>query len=453
MTRQKKLLVLKFSFILAIIPVAIRAYEYGPDPRYTAAPGDNKTACISGGCHVGTFNTGGGSVKIIAAGGTTYTPGVTQKIQVVITDSAKQKFGFQLTARLASNLSSGQAGDFSITDGLTQVLCDDGSSKPNGKTCGANAPVQFAEHTLNGYLASTSGSYTYTLNWTPPSTNVGNVTLYAAGNAGPGGGAVSTNAAVYTTSLTLTPAAAQTLPTVTSAGPLYSPSTTIQPGSWIQLYGTNLSTTTRTWNAATEVINGKFPTSLDGVSVSINGKPAYVYFISPGQINVQAPDDTSTGPVSLVVTNSLGASTPFTVTLANTAPSFFQLGKYALAVIPQTGGYFGNYDLMAPNGYQTFPTRPVKRGETMIMYAVGLGPTSPAVPAGQTYTGGGAQTTNTVSITVGGVPLQVLYAGITSAGQYQLNVTVPQNVPTGDQLMVLTVNGQQTPAGVYASVQ
>lgn len=453
MTRQKKLLAVKFAVVLAIIPVAIRAYEYGPDPRYTGAPGDNKTACIAGGCHVGTFNTGSGSVKIIAAGGTTYTPGVAQKIQVVVTDSSKQKFGFQLTARLASNLTNGQAGDFSTTDNLTQIICEDSSIKANGKSCPSAFPVQFPEHSLSGYNASTSGTYTYSFNWTPPATNVGNVTLYAAGNGGPGGAPVSSGAAVYTTSLTLTPAAAQTVPAITSVNPIYSSSTTIQPGSWVSIYGTNLSSTTRIWNAATEIVNGALPTSLDGVSVTINGKNAYTYFISPTQINVQAPDDTAAGPVSVVVKNSLGTSNTGTVTLASTSPAFFLLdAKYAIGVILTATGAFGNYDLMSPAGRFSYTTRPVKRGETMLMYGVGFGPTTPSVPAGQVYAGAAA-TTNNVTITIGGVPQTVQFAGITAAGQYQFNVLVPSNTPTGDQLIVATVNGLQTQTGIYASVQ
>src|ERR1035438_7135440 len=68
----------------------------------------------------------------------------------------------------------------------------------------------------------------------------------------------------------------------------------IAPGTWVSLYGTSLSATTRTWRD-TDFQNGLLPTVLDGVSVTIDGKAAAVYFISPLQINVLAPDDTVTG--------------------------------------------------------------------------------------------------------------------------------------------------------------
>lgn len=69
----------------------------------------------------------------------------------------------------------------------------------------------------------------------------------------------------------------------------------VASGAWITIFGQNLAPVTRTWEAAKEIVNGKLPVSLDGVSVSINNKPAFVYFIGPTQINVQAPSDDAVG--------------------------------------------------------------------------------------------------------------------------------------------------------------
>src|SRR3989442_4223779 len=71
----------------------------------------------------------------------------------------------------------------------------------------------------------------------------------------------------------------------------------IAAGSWVTIQGANLANTNpgRTWRSD-EIVNGNLPTALDGVSVTINNKPAYVYYISPTQINVQAPSDDSVGP-------------------------------------------------------------------------------------------------------------------------------------------------------------
>src|SRR5689334_2450578 len=134
--------------ILAMAPSVVLLYAYatGPEPRHTAAPGDDKLACTTAGCHNGTaLNGGGGNVKIdFGSTGQTYTPGVAQTFNIVITDAAARVYGFQITARLESNLTNGQAGDWTTgSEGNRQlIICDDGSVKrPNG--CPGNASIQF----------------------------------------------------------------------------------------------------------------------------------------------------------------------------------------------------------------------------------------------------------------------------------------------------------------------
>src|SRR5271154_4392741 len=129
MSKRKKLVINSFLIFTAIAPIILYAYEYGPDPGYSTAPGDNATGCISSGCHTGTLNSGKGSVKIVASGGTTYVPGQTQTIMVTITDSTEKKYGFQLSARVDSSPKTLEAGLLIPgTDGYTQVLCSDSSN-------------------------------------------------------------------------------------------------------------------------------------------------------------------------------------------------------------------------------------------------------------------------------------------------------------------------------------
>src|ERR1039458_4309574 len=96
----------------------------------------------------------------------------------------------------------------------------------------------------------------------------------------------------------------------------------IAPGTWVSLYGTSLSATTRAWRDAA-FQNGLLPTALDGVSVTIDGKAAAVYFISPLQINVLAPDDTATGLVPVQVKNALGTSDSVLALQQTAAPARF----------------------------------------------------------------------------------------------------------------------------------
>lgn len=241
------------------------------------------------------------------------------------------------------------------------------------------------------------------------------------------------------------------IPAITPGGvvPIYSSTPVIQPGSWISIYGTNLATGTSLWK-------GDFPTTLGGVSVAVNNKPAYLWSVTPGQINAQAPDDTATGKVTVVVSNTLGSATA-TVTLAPYAPSFSLLpgSLYAAGVIatPDGSGAYGGgtYDIMGPIGAFAFKTRPVRPGETLVLFGVGFGPQKPAVSAGAAFSGA-APLTGTLTVKIGGLPAKVLFAGITSAGLCQINLVVPA-VTAGDQDLLATVGGSSTPAGVVISAK
>ncbi len=447
MLQKTTTFVLKFSLILGLVPFAAFAYPEGPPAFRTGAPGDQGT-CLGSGCHSGSLNPAAGSVKIVLPGANTYTPGVKQHLMVQIVDSTKQKFGFELTARPASNITGGQAGNFTSSDQLTQVICADESSQP----CAAKFAQQFVEHTFAGYSASTTGGYTYQFDWTPPATDVGNVNLYVSSVAGPGGAANQNNANVYTASLTLTPAAAPAnAPVIPPGGvvPVYSTSTTVQPGSWFSVYGSNLA-------AATTIWNGDFPTNLGGTTVKVNNKPAYLWFVSAGQINAQAPDDTATGTVPVSVTTANGTANT-TITLAPASPSFLLLGdaKHVTGIIltpdgsgSQAGGV---YDLLGPAATGA-GFRPAKKGDNVALYGVGFGPLLSPVPAGKVYASASGVVT-LPTVTLGGVPVTVDFAGVVGAGLYQLNFKIPQNAPSGELVLAATSNGLQTQSGILISVQ
>ena len=242
-------------------------------------------------------------------------------------------------------------------------------------------------------------------------------------------------------------------PTVPTGGvaPVYSSSTTIQPGSWVSVYGTGFATGATEWN-------GDFPTTLGGVTVTINGKPAYLWFVSPTQINLQAPDDSATGVVDVVITNGNGSVTA-KVTLGASSPSFSLLGdaKHVAGVIATpsgTGAYGGGaYDRVGPSGVFLFNTRPVRAGEVLVLYGVGFGPTVLPVPAGAAFSGA-ASLQGQVVVTIGGVRAQVLFAGLTGAGLYQVNVVVPAGLSPGDKaVQAVLLSGGFTQVGPLLTVQ
>lgn len=437
---------IKFSpFILAIAAIALYAHEYGPDPGYSGAPGDNATGCTASGCHIGTPNRAGGSVQIVASGGTTYVPGQTQQIQVTVTDSSERKYGFELSARVDSSATKTSAGTLAPTDGNTQVInCKTSGDTPFNGSCPSGNTLQWIEHNLTGYTRSAAPATTFSFNWTPPATDVGTVTLYAAGNAGPG--ILNANLThTYLATLQLSPASSPNAPTINSGGVVAVDSlvNTIQPGEWVSIYGTNLAAANATWT-------GNFPTSLGGTSVTVNNKPAYLWFVSPGQINFQAPDDTAAGLVNVVVTTGSGSATA-TATLAQASPAFLLLDATHVAAIVVHPN--GTTDILGPTGRSLgYATVAAKAGDTLELFGIGFGPTNPVVLSGQAYSSA-APTVNHVQVQVNGVSITPAFAGLTGAGLYQINVTLPPGLGTGDQPLLATVAGVQTQSTVVVALQ
>jgi uncharacterized protein (TIGR03437 family) len=247
-------------------------------------------------------------------------------------------------------------------------------------------------------------------------------------------------------------AGAAAAPVITQGGivPIYSSSTTIQPGSWVSIFGTNLAAAPTTWT-------GNFPTSLGNTSVTIDGRAAYLWYVSSGQINLQAPDDTATGTVNVVVTTA-GGSVTSSVILGQYGPSFSLLdAKHVAGIILRSNGsgaYGGGiYDIVGPTGNSLgYSTVAAKAGDILELFGVGFGPTTPPVPAGQVYSGS-APTTNQVQLSINNVAVTPSFTGITSAGLYQINLTVPAGLGAGDVPLVATAGGVQTPPTVVISVQ
>jgi uncharacterized protein (TIGR03437 family) len=401
-------------------------------------------------CHAPTGAKGTGSVSIKFPGALSYTPGVAQQIIVTVADPNQKRWGFQLAARQSSATGT-QAGSFTPgTDGFTQLVCFSKDLNPGnelyGPGCSSSTanPLQYIEHTSSGTRLGQTKSATFTFTWTPPASSVGNVVLYVAGNAANGDG-TDEGDHIYTANYTLTPAAAANQPAITPNGivPLYSSSTTIEPGSWNSIYGTNFTNGVFSWD-------GTFPTSLGGVSVLVNNKPAYLWLVDQTQINFQAPDDTQTGTVTVSVTNSVGTATG-TVTLGTYGPTFNMLdGTVPAAEIPTAAGY----DLVGPAGH--FPgltTRPAMKGETVELFGTGFGPPTSPVPAGKPFSGA-VPTIQPVTIILGGVSISGVTAYEIASGLYQINVLIPQNVGSGNlSLIAMTADSQQTPSNVQLAIQ
>jgi uncharacterized protein (TIGR03118 family) len=219
---------------------------------------------------------------------------------------------------------------------------------------------------------------------------------------------------------------------------------TIAPGGFVDIAGINMAPTTRTWTNS-DFVNGKLPTSLTGVSATVDGKPAYVYYISPNQIDLIAPADTTQGPVQVVVKNNGLAGAAVTATLATYAPGFFITKNNYIAALHADGTIVGPTTLYPNN------STPTKSGETISLYATGLGPTV-ATLDGLVVTAN-SNTTTLPTVTVNGVSATVTFSGVTSAGLDQVNITVPAGTPNGDQAVILTIGSVKSQSTALINVQ
>jgi uncharacterized protein (TIGR03437 family) len=426
-----------WTLLFAITPIAAFARSSGPIARVTGAPGDNPLACTA--CHAGNaLNSGPGSVKILLPGAAVYIPGVKQRVTVQVSHPTQRRWGFEFSARLNSNPQSGQAGDFASIDNLTQVICEDNVPRP------CSGSLLFVTHTSAGSRNGTLNGVSFQFDWTPPATNAGPITLYVAGNAA-NGDFNNTGDQIYTSSLELTPAI-PTAPTITAAG-LVNAATgvagAISPNSWVTIFGTNLGVTTRSW-ADTDFVNGGMPLSLDGVSVRMIQfaipRLVHVGYVSPTQVNFLVPSDFQAAPgTTVLVRNPAGITSEVPITLNASAAQLFTSGGSVLAT--------------RANGALLGKTAPAAPGDTIVLYATGLGATTPGLIAGQIPTQP-ANLTTLPRVTIGGQDATVVSGGIVpgSGGLYQVAVQVPAAAVSGD-LPVALVVGTTTSATAPLTVQ
>ena len=221
-------------------------------------------------------------------------------------------------------------------------------------------------------------------------------------------------------------------------------------GSWASIFGEGLAITYFSGHAweASDIIEGALPTSLDGVSVRINGKLAALCFVSPTQLNVQAPDDETVGVVPVEVKTPYG-TVQSSAELRSSAPALFarsyankQKTYLSAAAVHLDGNLVG--DPEDGNG-----ARGAKPGEIIMLYGTGFGKTAPARPAGTIVDP--APLAQPVYVYIGDVPAEVRYGGLVSPGLYQFNVVVPPLSPR-DYWVAAEIEGQRSRAGVALTV-
>jgi uncharacterized protein (TIGR03437 family) len=204
----------------------------------------------------------------------------------------------------------------------------------------------------------------------------------------------------------------------------------VAPGGLISVYGQQMAPV----NLATKEI--PLPTALGESCLTVNGVAVPVLFVSSQQINGQLPFNVD-GNAQMTLRTPGGISDNFNFSILPAAPSIFRSG----AAGPDTGLATIT---RADNGQLVTPTNPVHPGDSIVIWATGLGRTSPAIDSGMPAPADPLP--NAIiqpSIQLGGVALDIQYAGLVpgSVGLYQINVAVPKSVPTGLSVPLVIAQG------------
>jgi uncharacterized protein (TIGR03437 family) len=240
-------------------------------------------------------------------------------------------------------------------------------------------------------------------------------------------------------------------PSIKSVTNAFGDSPVIAPNTWIKVQGSNLTPggDARMWTGS-DFVNNQLPTRLDGVSVTLNGKSAYLHYISSTEIDLLTPPDALQGSVQIQVTNNSATSNIATVQGQAQSPSFFEAVSTG-GVHYVLGTHAGDGSLIGPSALFPNSSSPVKPGESVYLIASGLGPTdTPVVSGSLTQKGNLPQLP---AVTIGGISAPVSSAGLLGIGTYEIKLTVPSNTQDGDLLVSATYNGSSTQANVMITVR
>lgn len=218
----------------------------------------------------------------------------------------------------------------------------------------------------------------------------------------------------------------------------------VAPGSYISIFGSNLSLTT---DAETTTI---LPLTIDGVTTSFDvpaaqlSLPGHMVFVSPGQVNLQVPwelEGQSAAEIKVSLNDGfgIGFGNVVTVPLANYSPAFFEIS--------------GQVAAEDAKGNVLNSSNPAVRGTTIQLFANGLGPVSNQPASGDPAPSSPlAMCSASASVTIGTTVVTPGFCGLAPGfpALYQVNVTVPTSLAAGSFPITLTIGGQTSKASMLS---
>jgi len=205
----------------------------------------------------------------------------------------------------------------------------------------------------------------------------------------------------------------------------------IAPGLWVAIGGTNMAGPPQSWN-----LSGveQLPTTLAGVTVTFNGTPAALAYVSATQINALVPASLTPGPVQVVVEVNGVSSSPFTIAATATHPAIYAPANSDGSIFFVTAALQGTGFLVGNSATDSRVARAVFPGDVLDLYMIGLGATADPSKfiTDKVFTGAFPVSAN-VAATVGGEPAPVIFAGLTSPGLYLVRISIPPDLAPGPQ--------------------
>ena len=446
--------------LCAALLLVLQTASAGQEGLPLAHTGFNgEMTCDTAGCH---RNTLGGEATVSVEVGP-YVPGAeAQPVIIKIDDPAATRYGFQLAARRADDLSL-PAGTFEAINNFARVRCADGEELP----CDAGE-MQYATHTSSG----TAAGPTYTVDWVAPSEDVGEVVftvaaLGADGDMGTNGDRV---AMAMATSL-YAPSNSPTFSALVSAAAYEAAGEGIAPGSLITIFGEKLAAPGIARNVEQSDFDteGLLPRELNRLAVEFTTtsdpipERGRIIYVQPDQVNLQAPDfEVPTGAageevmvsVELILNPDQGTneirSNVMQFPVRRISPALFTLdssGQGDVAALHADGRI-----VAATDAYPgSFPASP---GEVILIYGNGFGTTDPSFEAGELASDAAELVLQPTAVEIGGLMAEVAYAGAAPgyAGLYQFNLTVP-DLPPGEHEVVIRTEMLATQTGVTIQVE
>ena len=214
--------------------------------------------------------------------------------------------------------------------------------------------------------------------------------------------------------------------------PATEPNSPIAPGAIVAIFGTDLASDTLV------ALDVPLPTTLEDTSVTFNGIPAPLVFVSGTQINAQVPFELMTGTGSVTVQVKRGSETTMEqpIGIADVSPGIFAFNQQGTG----PGAILHAEDFQPVS--ESAPARP---GEFLLIFCTGLGAVQPGVPSGDIAPTAEplARTVTLPMVNIAGIAADVAFSGLAPGfvGLYQVNVQVPGGVPSGTQEFEIIING------------